>query len=92
MQIVGQILVLLLDVALGRNVNILKVNPCLICEPFALETYYKLLSMWFKKNPNQENKEQLRVYVLNPLDTLCISLINLCIIAKVKFKEKLTYS
>ena len=55
---------------------------CIICEPYALETYYKIISKWFKNIPIKNN-EELRTYILTPMDALCPSLINQCIVAKV---------
>ncbi len=82
---VKEILQLLLDVALAEDTNMAKPAACIIYDSTALETYYKLIVLCFRRWPGESN-EHLSLHVIWPLEALIGSLKNECIMAKVLFR------
>lgn len=79
-----QLLKILLEIAIENDVDLDKIQPELLHDSSALETYYKLIFMCYKKFP-QESNENLKKYVLYPLDSLNASLMNYCLISRVNY-------
>ena len=73
----------MLEIAFENDINFDKLQPELLHDSSALETYYKLIVRCYKRYPNESN-ENLKKYVLYPLDSLNASLLNYCLISRVK--------